>query len=131
MTSATIDAESAATSLGASTLHAVGRTFPVDISYDQSSIEPSTDEIGARVGNAVARSLQDHAGDVLVFLPGLKEIRAVESTLGRRQEEVLIVHGSQSPEAMRRVFQSSKRRRIYLSTNVAETSITLPGVRVV
>ena len=84
LTSATIDAESAAVTLGASTLHATGRTFPVDVSYDQSSAEPSTHEIGARVGSAVIRSLQDHAGDVLVFLPGLQEIRAVESLLGRR-----------------------------------------------
>ena len=131
LTSATIDADSAAATLGASTLHAAGRTFPVDISYDQSSIEPSTHEIGARVGSAVIQSLRDHAGDVLVFLQSLKEIRAAESTLGRCREEVLIVHGSQSPEVMRRVFQSSKRRRVYLCTNVAETSITLPGVRVV
>ncbi|MDG2124314.1 MAG: hypothetical protein P8J87_11475, partial [Verrucomicrobiales bacterium] len=115
LTSATIDAESAASTLDASTLHAPGRTFPVDVSYDQSSNEPSAHDIGARVGNAVAQSLLDHAGDVLVFLPGLKEIRAAESMLGRRQEEILIVHGTQSPEAMRRVFQNSKRRRIYLS----------------
>lgn len=131
LTSATIDAESAAATLGASTLHATGRTFPVEVSYDQSSSEPSTQEIGSRVASAVVQSLQDHVGDVLVFLPGLKEIRAAESALGRCQEEVLIVHGSQSPEVMRRVFQTPKRRRIYLSTNVAETSITLPGVRVV
>ncbi len=131
LTSATIDAESAAATLGASTLHATGRTFPVDLAYDPGSSEPSTHEIGGRVASAVVQALQDHAGDVLVFLPGLKEIRAVESALGRREEEILIVHGSQSPEAMRRVFQSSKRRRVYLSTNVAETSITLPGVRVV
>lgn len=131
LTSATIDAESAAATLGASTLHATGRTFPVDVSYDQSSLEPSSQEIGPRAANAVVQALQDHEGDVLVFLPGLKEIRAAESALGRRQEEVLIVHGTQSPEAMRRVFQNSKRRRVYLSTNVAETSITLPGVRVV
>ncbi|MEO6594805.1 MAG: helicase-related protein [Planctomycetota bacterium] len=131
LTSATIDAESAAKTLGAYTLHAPGRMFPVDVSYDSSTIEPSADEIGPRAANAITKSLRAHEGDVLVFLPGIKEIRAVESSLGRRDEEVLIVHGSQPPEAMRRVFQRSSRRRIYLSTNVAETSITLPGVRIV
>lgn len=131
LTSATIDAESAAQMLGASTLHATGRMFPVDVSYDANTIEPSADEVGPRAAHAIVRSLRDHEGDVLVFLPGIQEIRAVEWSLGRREEEVLIVHGSQPPAAMRRVFQRSARRRIYLSTNVAETSITLPGVRIV
>ncbi len=131
LTSATIDAEAAAAKLGAVTMHATGRTFPVDIVYDRSSLEPNGDEIGIRVSKAVTAALRDHEGDILVFLPGMKEIRACEGSLGRRDEEVLIVHGTQAPEAMRRVFQSSKRRRVYLSTNVAETSITLPGVRIV
>jgi ATP-dependent helicase HrpB len=131
LTSATIDAEAAAAKLGAETLHATGRAFPVDVIYDRSALAPSGDELGPRVGDAIGRAVRDHAGDILVFLPGMKEIRAVESVLGRREEEILIVHGTQAPETMRRVFQSSTRRRIYLSTNVAETSITLPGVRVV
>jgi ATP-dependent helicase HrpB len=131
LTSATIDAEAAASVLGAATLHATGRMFPVDVCYDANTIEPTTDEIGARAANAITSSLRAHEGDVLVFLPGIKEIRAVASSLGRCAEEVLIVHGSQPPEAMHRVFQRSARRRIYLSTNVAETSITLPGVRIV
>lgn len=131
ITSATIDAEEAAAVLGAETLHATGRTFPVDISYDDSSTEPSDRDLGDRAAKAVKRALRGHDGDVLVFLPGMKEIRATESALGRRDEEVLIVHGSRPPEAMRHAFSESDRRRVYLSTNVAETSITLPGVRVV
>jgi ATP-dependent helicase HrpB len=131
LTSATIDAESAARTLGAATLHATGRMFPVDVTYDSDTIEPSAEQIGPRAANAIRKALRTHAGDVLVFLPGIKEIRAVESSLGPGPEEVLIVHGAQPPEAMRRVFQRSARRRIYLSTNVAETSITLPGVRIV
>lgn len=131
LASATIDAEAAANTLGAATLHATGRTFPVDVSYDSTTIEPDAADIGTRTANAIRQSVQTYEGDVLVFLPGIQEIRAVESSLGRRDEEVLIVHGSQPPEAMRRVFQRSARRRIYLSTNVAETSITLPGVRIV
>jgi ATP-dependent helicase HrpB len=131
LTSATIDAEAAARPLGATTLHATGRTFPVDVSYEASTIEPTAEQIGPRNANAIQRSLRAHEGDVLVFLPGLKEIRAVEASLGRCAEEVLVVHGSQPPEAMRRVFQRPTRRRIYLATNVAETSITLPGVRIV
>lgn len=131
LTSATIDAESAAATLGASTLHATGRTFPVDVRYAGDSIDPNTHQLGRRVADAVERALADHEGDVLVFLPGMREIRDAEAALGRRAEEVLVVHGSQPPEAMRRVFRSSDRRRVYLSTNVAETSITLPGVRVV
>jgi len=131
LTSATLDAEAVATALRATTLNATGRTFPVEVHHQGTSLEPMGEEIGPRAAAAVERALRDHEGDVLVFLPGMREIRAVDASLGRRGEEVLIVHGSQSPEAMRRVFQKSARRRIYLSTNVAETSITLPGVRVV
>lgn len=131
LTSATLDAQAVATALDATTLNATGRTFPVDVQHDGNSLEPNGEEIGPRAAAAVDRALLDHEGDVLVFLPGMREIRAVDSCLGRRDEEILIVHGSQSPEAMRRVFQRSPRRRIYLSTNVAETSITLPGVRIV
>jgi ATP-dependent helicase HrpB len=131
LTSATIDAESAAATLDATTLHATGRTFPVEVQYAPGSIEPSTDAIGKRVADVVTEALCQHDGDVLAFLPGMKEIRAVEAALGRPDEEVLIVHGSQPPEAMRQVFQRSDRRRVYLATNVAETSITLPGVRIV
>ena len=131
LTSATIDAESAASTLGATTLHATGRMFPVDVSYESNTIEPTAEQIGPRTANAIGKALRTHEGDVLVFLPGIKEIRAVESSLGHCSEEVLVVHGSQPPEAMRRVFQRSKHRRIYLATNVAETSITLPGVRIV
>ena len=131
LTSATIDAEAAARSLGAATLHATGRMFPVAVCYDAATIEPTAEQLGPRTANAIRKALRTHEGDVLVFLPGIREIREVESSLGRVEEEVLIVHGAQPPEAMRRVFQPSARRRIYLSTNVAETSITLPGVRIV
>lgn len=131
VTSATIDAEGAAEVLDATVLHASGRTFPVAVSYDESTVEPSDDELGKRAATATRRALREHDGDVLVFLPGMKEIHATEVALGRCEEEVLIVHGSQPPEAMQRVFRASAKRRVYLSTNVAETSITLPGVRVV
>ncbi|MFN8825113.1 MAG: helicase-related protein [Planctomycetota bacterium] len=131
LTSATIDAEAAARPLAATTLHATGRMFPVDVSYEAETIEPNAEQIGPRAANAIGKALRTHEGDVLVFLPGQKEIRAVEASLGRCAEEVLVVHGSQPPEAMRRVFQRPTRRRIYLATNVAETSITLPGVRIV
>ncbi|MFK7742535.1 MAG: helicase-related protein [Planctomycetota bacterium] len=136
LTSATIDAESAAATLSANTLHATGRTFPVEVRYASGVVEPSADAIGERVAGAVVAALQQHEGEVLAFLPGMKEIRAAESALRRggeavRDLEILTVHGSQPPEAMRRIFARSQRRRVYLATNVAETSITLPGVRIV
>ena len=77
----------------------------MDVFYDRNSIEPSADELGPRVAGAVEQALGDHEGDVLVFLPGMREIRAAERSLGRRREEILVVHGSQSPEVMHRVFQ--------------------------
>lgn len=131
LTSATIDADGAATVLGAKVLHATGRTFPVHVVYDEVVVEPSERDIADRAARATRSALARNDGDVLVFLPGMKEIRATEAALGRLDEEVVIVHGSQPPEAMQRALQPSQRRRIYLATNVAETSITLPGVRVV
>lgn len=75
-----------------------------------------------------------HAGDILVFLPGLGEIKRVEETLRQRVKEedalILTLHGQESsPEAL--IMRPQERRKIILSSNVAESSLTIPGVAVV
>jgi ATP-dependent helicase HrpB len=87
---------------------------------------------------AIAHALQSHPGDVLVFLPGQREIARVQAALDAdgdmvAQADVLALHGELPVEQQSRVLQPSPdgRRRIVLATNVAESSVTLPGVRVV
>ena len=130
--SATLDAASAARLLGenAEVVNAPGRCFEVGISY-------APPKPGARLENHAASVVTDamnaHDGDALVFLPGEAEIRrtAAELAAMRNEFEALPLYGSLPPAEQDRVFADSGRRRIILATPVAETSVTIPGVRIV
>ncbi|WP_300265871.1 ATP-dependent RNA helicase HrpA [Microbacterium sp.] len=119
-----------------------GRTYPVEIRYRGPSDdeEDETDEVSAIV--AALRELdREAAGDVLVFLPGEAEIRdaadAVRAayTSSRAPVEVLPLYGRLSAAEQHRVFETSRvagvRKRVVLATNVAETSLTVPGIKYV
>lgn len=103
-----------------------GRTFPVAIEY--------LPEIEDNVVAAVTRITQDARcpGDVLVFLTGIAEIRRAAEALSAIAErcaiDVLPLAADLSPREQQRVFASSARRKVIIATNVAETSLTLPGV---
>lgn len=141
--SATIDPAPIATLLGgqgadavpAPVIEATAPIFPVDTVYRPGSLhEPLED----RVADVVQDALRDRAGDVLVFLPGRPEIHRVARVLDRRRVgndrvEVAALHGSLSPAEQEHVVRPAEegRRRVVLSTSLAETSITVPGVRVV
>ncbi len=133
-TSATLQVDALAGELGARVLEAQGRAYPVDIEYMGEVFLPTRQDLERRVERAVGRAVSEGDGEVLVFLPGKAEIGACFSALSRRAGawgiEPLEVHASLPPAKMKRVFEeaSGPRRRVYLSTNVAETSITLPGV---
>jgi len=109
-----------------------GRAFPVEIEH-----APLYE--GVRLERAVRSALLDVtkrcAGDVLVFLPGVGEIRrcarAIEDLHGVLEADVLELHGELPPERQDAALVTGGRRKIVLSTNVAETSLTLPGVRAV
>jgi ATP-dependent helicase HrpB len=130
--SATLDATGVAAFLGdAPVLDAPGRTFPV--TTRNAPFLPDT-RLEQAVAQAVAEAAAlDDAGDILVFLPGMGEIRwcqrAVED-LGL-DRDVLPLHGSLPPEEQDRALAPSPRGKVVLSTNVAETSVTIPGVRTV
>ena len=111
-------------------LDAPGRPFPVAVRFWQ--LRPD-DYLSDRVAAAVAEALDDaDCGDVLVFLPGVGEIRGAQAALdGRVDAEVLPLHGQLSPDEQDRALRTGERRRVILSTNVAETSLTIPGVRTV
>lgn len=128
--SATLDAESLCSFLGGCPhLHAEGRQYPIEIRYAERPLSPDLWDDAARAAAALVR--QSAAGDVLVFLPGVHEIRRAMESCHRLlgQVEVLPLYGDLPPEMQYRVMQPGSQRRIILATNIAETSLTVPGVR--
>ena len=129
--SATLDGDRVARHLGAVHVSAGGSAYPVDVRHpDPGATLPHGDELAARVARAVEAAAHD-PGDVLVFLPGKGEIDACARAIRGGAWEVIPLHGGLSLDEQRRGFERSARRKIILATNVAETSITLPGVGVV
>ena len=129
ITSATIDpGRFSAHFADAPVIEVSGRTFPVDVRYEP--VADETDPVDA-IGDAVAQLLRDAPGDVLVFLSGEREIRdTAEALAGRLPREVgiLPLYARLSPAEQQRVFQRHEERRVVLATNVAETSLTVPGI---
>jgi ATP-dependent helicase HrpA len=121
---------------GAPTILLEGRTFPVETRYRRPEAENSEDpDLAVMVLHAVEELAAELAGgDILVFLPGEADIREAAEILARSGPPgwlVLPLYSRLSPEEQQRVFQRSDRRRVILSTNVAETSLTIPTVRAV
>ncbi len=134
LTSATVDAQGIADDIGAQKVISEGRTYPVDITYQGEAKAPTSDDLASRVRKAVDKALSDDDGDILVFLPGKGEISDCQSTLRSLSQdvEILPVHGRLPPGKMSHALRDkASRRRIFLATNVAETSLTLPGVTTV
>jgi ATP-dependent helicase HrpB len=128
--SATLDPGPVSAWLQAPTISVPGRTFPVEITYDPS---PSKQRTPERVSAAIRQALKEHSlGHVLAFLPGVGEINRCLDLLGTLDDiDVMPLHGRLSARDQDRVFTQSKRRKVILSTNIAETSVTIDGVRVV
>ncbi|WP_065868091.1 ATP-dependent helicase HrpB [Stenotrophomonas nitritireducens] len=167
--SATLDGERLAQFLDAPRLSSEGRSYPVDVSHFPARRDETLE---AQTRRAVEQAVAEHPGDVLVFLPGQREIARVQAALspspsgggvgervsgaahiGQLQQaspapssgatrhllpqgegyDVLPLHGELPIEQQTRVLQPDPdgRRRVVLATNVAESSVTLPGVRVV
>jgi ATP-dependent helicase HrpB len=129
--SATMDARPVAEFLGGcAVVESPGRMFPVITSHWQGAQDLA---IGDTVARCVAQArLDPECGDILVFLAGMGEIRACQRALeGVQGVDVLPLHGSLPPEEQDRALSPGPRARIVLATNVAETSVTIPGVRTV
>ena len=128
ITSATIDPGRFSAHFGdAPVVEVSGRTFPVQTRY--APVADETDPVDA-IGDAVAELLRDAPGDVLVFLSGEREIRdTAEALAGRLAKDVAILplYARLSPAEQQRVFKAHSERRVVLATNVAETSLTVPG----
>lgn len=149
ITSATIDLQRFSEHFDdAPIIEVSGRTFPVDTWYRP--LTAMQDEEGNQIENdltvdqailaaldeiaAFERSERKTPGDVLVFLPGEREIRDAADMLRKAQlkhTEILPLYARLSPAEQQRIFQSHPGRRVVLATNVAETSLTVPGIRYV
>jgi ATP-dependent helicase HrpB len=128
--SATLDGEPLAALLGAGpVLTCPGRQHPVEVRWAPSR---PTDRLSANVTTAILRALRTDTGDVLVFVPGVGEIRAVERALGPlEQAAVLPLHGGLPAAEQDRALRVTTRRRVVLATDLAESSVTVEGVSVV
>ncbi|MEJ1097427.1 MULTISPECIES: ATP-dependent helicase HrpB [unclassified Pseudoxanthomonas] len=129
--SATLDGEKLARFLDAPRLSSEGRSYPVEIAHFPARRDESL-ELQTR--RAIEDALQTHPGDVLVFLPGQREISKVETALSSSLGAIVLpLHGELPVEKQSEALQPDPqgRRRVVLATNVAESSVTLPGVRVV
>ena len=149
ITSATIDLERFSQHFdGAPIIEVSGRTFPVDTWYrpltSEQDEEGNSVEDDLTIDQAIIATLDEIAsfersegkrpGDVLVFLPGEREIRDAAEVLRKAQlkhTEILPLYARLSPAEQQKIFQSHPGRRVVLATNVAETSLTVPGIRYV
>lgn len=138
ITSATIDPQRFARHFGeAPVVEVSGRTYPVEVRYrpllEEEGDDSDRDQITA-ICDAVDELQSEGPGDVLVFLSGEREIRDTADALGKRNlghTEVLPLYARLSHAEQHRVFQRHTGRRIVLATNVAETSLTVPGIKYV
>jgi ATP-dependent helicase HrpA len=138
VTSATIDAERFSKHFdGAPVIEVSGRLYPVELRYrpvEGDAEDTTRDEEEEALADAVDELCREGPGDVLVFLPGEREIRDAAEVLRKRhppQTEILPLFARLSAAEQDRVFKPGRARRIVLATNVAETSLTVPGIRYV
>jgi len=136
VTSATIDPERFSRHFDdAPIVEVSGRTYPVDVLHEPPAGDlTDTRELVRAVADGIARVCALGQGDVLVFLPGEREIREVSRQLEKRPDvtrSILPLYSRLSAEEQARVFRPGGGRRVVLATNVAETSVTVPGIRYV
>ena len=136
VTSATLDAERFSKHFdGAPVIEVSGRLYPIEMRW-----RPPEDnvDLAEAIVDAVDECHRNGPGDVLVFLPGEREIREAAEALRKHhpavantRTEILPLYARQSAQEQQRVFAPAKGRRVVLATNVAETSLTVPGIRYV
>ncbi|WP_232835875.1 ATP-dependent RNA helicase HrpA [Actinocorallia populi] len=136
ITSATIDPERFSRHFGdAPIVEVSGRTYPVEVRYRpvEDADDDQSDLYGA-ICDAVDELRLEPPGDILVFLSGEREIRDAADALTKKQyrdTEILPLYARLSTAEQHKVFQAHRGRRIVLATNVAETSLTVPGIKYV
>ena len=128
--SATLDGARLSALMQAPVIESAGRMFPVDVQHagrDGMDVRDLPDAMA----RAVRAALLAHEGDILAFLPGMGEIRRTEAALAGCGALVLPLHGDLPPAEQDRALRPADGRRVVLATSIAETSLTVPGVRIV
>ncbi len=135
ISSATLDTERFSCFFPASkTIIVPGKTYPVEVSY---LYDDDADDDARDLPSEVARAIRrlPALDDILVFLPGERDIRETADKLARdtelRKSEIIPLYASLPAGEIKRAFKTLDKRRIILSTNVAETSLTIPGIKAV
>ena len=131
--SATLDGERIAQWLDAPRISSPGRSFPVRIEYPPARTQESVEHHVARIAR---QAMEENDGDVLVFLPGRREIARAQTVLAAtldEQVELVPLHGELTLAEQQLALSPAEpgARRVVLATNVAESSVTLPGIRAV
>jgi len=135
--SATLDSQKLVNYLGsAARVESSGRMYPVDIEYLPKTLDADEERIWVGAAREFSRLVLEHPeGDVLVFMPGAYEIQrtmeAIAATRAGRESTILPLHGELSPGEQDAVFCDFGKRKVVVATNVAETSLTIDGIRVV
>ncbi len=128
--SATLDGARLGAIMSAPIVQSDGRLHPVEIQYALRDIQ-NTRDLPEAMARAIRAALAQAPGDVLAFLPGMGEIRRTEAALEGLEALVLPLHGDLPPAAQELALRPAEGRRVVLSTSIAETSLTVPGVRIV
>ena len=113
-------------------IESLGRAYPVEIRHRARDLRDPRD-LPEAMASAIREALTAHPGDVLAFLPGWGEIRRTAERLGGLDALVLPLHGELPPAEQDRALNSAPdgQRKVVLATSIAETSLTVPGVRIV
>lgn len=128
--SATLDGGAFAGLLGAPMIESMGRAYPVEVIHRPRELKDAR-ELPEAMAGTIREALRTHPGDVLAFLPGWGEIRRTAERLGGLDVDVLPLHGELPPAEQDRALTPGPRRKVVLATSIAETSLTVPGVRIV
>ncbi|GAA3529218.1 ATP-dependent RNA helicase HrpA [Zobellella aerophila] len=135
ITSATIDPERFSRHFNDAPIITVsGRTYPVELRYRPLVVDDTERDQLQGIFDAVAELTKEGPGDILIFMNGEREIRDTADALNKQQlrhTEIVPLYSRLSNAEQNRIFESHSGRRIVLATNVAETSLTVPGIRYV
>ena len=128
--SATADGARLGPLLDAVVIESDGRMHPVAVHHAGRDI-PHIRDLADAMAKAIRAALGEHRGDILAFLPGMAEIRRTEAALAGCGALVLPLHGELPVADQDRALSKADQRRVVLATSIAETSLTVPGVRIV
>ncbi|MCK5736526.1 MAG: ATP-dependent RNA helicase HrpA, partial [Spirochaetaceae bacterium] len=136
ITSATLDTEKFSRHFrDAPIIEVSGRTYPVDIRYEEPGVEDAGDSLAERTAAAVSRLMREsRTGDILVFLPTEIDIRETMMIAGKEFNDrlnIVPLYARLPSAEQKKAFQTGGRRKLIVATNVAETSLTIPGIRYV